>query len=57
MFKIRNFILHFFIPKLRVKFDSILGHINDKSRVTKIFLKKSPKLDYRQKLYLIPIFL
>ena len=41
----RGLALQLFLLKLRVTFDSALGHVDESSRVTKILLKKSLKID------------
>ena len=41
VFKVRGLVLHLFLLKLRVMFDSAPGHINKSSRVTEILSKKS----------------
>ena len=40
--KVKGSVLHLFLLKLRVKFDSTLGHVNKRSEVTKILFKKKP---------------
>ena len=41
----RSLVLYFFLLKLRVTFDFTPGRIDESSRVTKIFLKKSLEID------------
>ena len=45
VFKVRGLVLHFFLLKLRVIFDSASGRVNKSSGVTKIFLKKSLEIN------------
>ena len=45
IFKVRDPVMHFFLLKLRVKFDSAIGHVNESSGVTEILLKKSLEID------------
>ena len=45
MFKVRGPVLHLFLLKLRVTFDSAPGYIDESLEVTKIFLKKNLKID------------
>ena len=56
MFKVKSPILHLFLLKLRVTFDSPLGYVNKSLRVTKILPKKSFKIDPGQWSYLTPTF-
>ena len=45
VFKVRGPILHFFLLKLRVTFDSAPGCVDESSGVTEILLKKSLEID------------
>ena len=45
VFKVRDPVLHLFLQKLRVTFDSALGRVDKSSGVTKILLKKSFEID------------
>ena len=45
MFKVRASILHLFLLKLRVMFDSALGYVDKSLRVAEIFSKKSLKIN------------
>ena len=47
MFKVRGPVLHLFLLKLRVTFDSAPGHIDESSGVTEILSKKSLEIDLR----------
>ena len=45
VFKVRDPVLHLFLLKLKVTFDSALGRVDKSSGVIKILLKKSLKID------------
>ena len=45
VFKVRGSVLHFFMLKLRVMFDSAPGRVDKSLGVTKILSKKSLKID------------
>ena len=45
VFKMRGPVLHLFLLKLRVTFDSAPGHVDESLGVTEIFLKKSLEID------------
>ena len=45
MFKVRGLVLHLFMLKLRVTFDSARGRVDESLGVTKILLKKSLEID------------
>ena len=45
IFKVRSPVLHLFLLKLRVTFDSALGRVDKSSGVTEILLKKSLEID------------
>ena len=45
VFKVRGQVMHFFLLKLRVTFDSAPGRVNKSSGVTKILSKKSLEID------------
>ena len=57
VFKVRGLVLHLFLLKLRVTFDSALGRVNKSLGVAKILLKKSLKIDRGQGFYLTPTFM
>ena len=45
IFKVRGLVLHLFLLKLRVTFDSAPGYVDESSGVTEILLKKSLEID------------
>ena len=45
VFKVRSPVLHLFLLKLRVTFDSVPGRVDKSSGVTEILLKKSLEID------------
>ena len=45
MFKVRDPVLHLFLMKLRVTFNSTPGGVDESLGVTEILLKKSLKID------------
>ena len=45
VFKVRGLVLHLFLLKLRVTFDSALGRVDKSSEITKILSKKSLEID------------
>ena len=45
VFKVRGLVLHLFLLKLRVMFDSTPARVNKSSGVTKILLKKGLKIN------------
>ena len=47
MFKMRGPVLHLFLLKLRVMFDSAPGHVDKSSGVTEILSTKSLEIDSR----------
>ena len=56
VFQIKNLVLHLFLLKLRVKFDSALGCVNKSLGVPKILFKKSLGINPKQGFYLTLIF-
>ena len=47
MFKVIGPVLYFFLLKLRVLFNFVLGYVDKYSRVAKIFLKKNFEISLR----------
>ena len=45
VFKVRDSVLHFFLLKLRVMFNSAPGHVDESLGVTEILLKKTLEID------------